>query len=113
MFPTEIPRASGLLLAAWIFAPKWWLPLVEFSIAYLWYLIMSTCQFILKGRESTLKELNSRFQQLMKRRQRIQGVIPEAADFFNQLDSGMKTILEDADRRFALYAEQATCMIGN
>jgi len=67
----------------------------------------STCEFVLRDRNSTLQELNSKFQQLMKRRQRIQAVIPEAADFFNQLDSGMKTILDEADQRFAYYVDQA------
>jgi hypothetical protein len=67
----------------------------------------STCEFILRGRNSTLQELNSKFQQLMRRRQRIQAVIPEASEFFNQLDSGMKTILDDVDRRFADYMDKA------
>jgi hypothetical protein len=67
----------------------------------------NTCDFILRDRESNLRELNSKFQQLMKRRQRIQGVIPEAVDFFNQFDRGMKTILEESDLRFNQYVEQA------
>jgi|GEM_PF-3845821 hypothetical protein len=67
----------------------------------------STCEFILKGRNSTFQELDSKYQQLMRRRQRIQAVIPEASDFFNKLDSGMKTILDEADRRFADYVDKA------
>lgn len=54
-----------------------------------------------------MEELNSRFQQLMRRRQRIQAVIPEASDFFSQLDSGMQTILGEADKKFNSYIDQA------
>lgn len=67
----------------------------------------STCESILRDRTSTLQELNSQFQRLMKRRQRIQGVIPEASEFFDQSDRGMKTILNEADQRFAHYVDQA------
>jgi uncharacterized protein YoxC len=67
----------------------------------------STCEFILRDRASALQELNFKFQQLMKRRQRIESIIPEASEFFNQLDGGMKTILEEADQRFASYQQEA------
>jgi chromosome segregation ATPase len=67
----------------------------------------NNAEALLKDRESTLQELNSNFQQLMKRRQRIQGVMPETADFFEQLDTGMKTILEESDSRFNQYVEKA------
>jgi hypothetical protein len=67
----------------------------------------STCEFILRERTSAMDDLNSRFQQLMRRRQRIQAVIPEASDFFNQLDSGMRTILGEADKKFNSYIAQA------
>jgi hypothetical protein len=43
----------------------------------------------------------------MKRRQRIQGIIPEAVEFFNQFDNGMKTILEESELRFNQYVDQA------
>ena len=62
---------------------------------------------LLKDRDSTMEELNSKFQQLMKRRWRIQGVMPETADFFDQLNTGMKTILEKSDSRFNQYVEKA------
>lgn len=67
----------------------------------------NSARALLRDRASTLQELNSKFQQLMKRRQRIQGVMPETADFFNQLDTGMKTILEESDLRFNRYVEAA------
>ncbi|HEX8633318.1 MAG TPA: hypothetical protein VF703_04120 [Pyrinomonadaceae bacterium] len=68
----------------------------------------STCESIVRDREAALGELTSRIKPLFKRRWRIQGVIPEAADLFNQLDKGMNTILEDVDHRFASYQQLAT-----
>ena len=67
----------------------------------------ATCKGILTDRAATLAQLNSRFQQLMKRRQRIQAVMPEATDFFEQLDKGMKIILDESDLKFNEYQEQA------
>ena len=67
----------------------------------------ATCKSILTDRAATLAQLNSRFQQLMKRRQRIQAVMPEATDFFEQLDRGMKIILDESDLKFNEYQEQA------
>ncbi len=64
----------------------------------------NNAEALLRDRASTLQELNSKFQQLMRR---IQGVMPETADFFNQLDTGMKTILEESDVRFNRYVEAA------
>jgi hypothetical protein len=66
-----------------------------------------TCKGILTDRAATLTQLNSRFHQLMKRRQRIQAVMPEATDFFEQLDKGMKIILDESDLKFNEYQEQA------
>lgn len=67
----------------------------------------NNAEALLNNRASTLQLLNSKFQQLMKRRQRIQGIMPETANFFEQLDSGMRTILEESDSRFNQYVENA------
>jgi hypothetical protein len=41
VFVIEILRSVGLLIVAWMLAPKWWLSLGALSVAYLWYLIMA------------------------------------------------------------------------
>ena len=66
-----------------------------------------SCRAMLEHRASIRTEMDARFQQLMRRRNRILGVSPEAKDFFEQLDGGMQVILQDCDLKFSEYQEAA------
>jgi hypothetical protein len=71
------------------------------------YAHQDTYEFMVGVRKTIENELSAKFQQLMKRRSRVVSVIPEASNFFDKLDDGMKIILEEADRKYASSHQQA------